>query len=69
MTKVERVPIEENPESLGLRYEDVSFSRRDNELTLRGWYLPAQNSEQVIIMVHDELSTDLLNMTKHSAGK
>jgi hypothetical protein len=52
MTKVERVPIEENPALLGLKYEDVSFSSRDDELTLRGWYLPALNSEEVIIMVH-----------------
>jgi len=52
MTKVERVPIEETPALLGLKYEDISFSSRDDELTLRGWYLPAQNSEQVVIMVH-----------------
>jgi len=52
MTKVERVPIEENPALLGLKYEDVSFLSRDDELTLRGWYLPAQNSELVVIMVH-----------------
>jgi len=37
MTKVERVPIEENPALLGLKYEDVSFSSRDDELTLYGW--------------------------------
>ncbi len=52
MTKVERVPIEENPALLGLKYEDVSFSSRDDELTLYDWYLPAQNREQVIIMLH-----------------
>ncbi len=52
MTKVERVPIEGNPALLGLKYEDISFSSIVDELTLRGWYLPAQNSEQVIIMVH-----------------
>ena len=52
MTKVERVPIEEDPAFLGLKYEDISFLSRDDKLTLRGWYLPAQNSEQVIIMVH-----------------
>ena len=52
MTKVERVPIEEDPAFLGLKYEDISFLSRDDELTLRGWYLPAQNSELVIIMVH-----------------
>ncbi len=51
MTKVERVPIEENPALLGLKYEDVSFSSRVDELILSGWYLPARNSEQVVIMV------------------
>ncbi len=49
MTKVERVPIEETPALLGLKYEDVSFSSRDDELTPHGWYLPTQNSEQVIM--------------------
>ena len=37
MTKVERVPIEENTALLGLQYEDVSFSSRDDELTIYGW--------------------------------
>ena len=46
MTKVERVPIEENPSFLALTYEDVSFSSMDEELTLRGWYLPTQDSER-----------------------
>jgi len=52
MTKVERVPIEETPALSGLEYEDVSFSSRVDELTLRGWYLPAQEGKPVIIMVH-----------------
>jgi len=52
MTKVERVPIEGSPALLGLRYEDVSFSSRADELTLHGWYLPVENSEQIVIMVH-----------------
>ncbi len=52
MTQVERVPVEENPALLGLEYEDVSFASRIDEVTLRGWYLPVQNGEQVIIMVH-----------------
>ena len=54
MTRVERVPIEETPALLDLKYEEVSFSSREDDLTLRGWYLPAQNSEQVVIMVHGE---------------
>jgi fermentation-respiration switch protein FrsA (DUF1100 family) len=52
MTRVDRVPLEGNPGLLGLTYEDVSFPSIDKELTLRGWYLPAQSSERVIIMVH-----------------
>lgn len=49
MTKVVRVPLEENPALLGLKYEDVSFSSRVDDLTLRGWYyLPVQNSQPVI---------------------
>ena len=52
MTKPKRVPVEGNPALLGLEYEDVSFSSVDEELILRGWYLPVEDSEQIIIMVH-----------------
>jgi dipeptidyl aminopeptidase/acylaminoacyl peptidase len=52
MTKPERVPVEGSPALFGLEYEDVSFPSADDELTLRGWYLPVEDSEQIIIMVH-----------------
>ena len=52
MTTVERVPIEGNPALLGLSYEEVSFPSIDDDLTLHGWYLPVQDSESVIIMIH-----------------
>ncbi len=52
MTKVKRAPVEENPALLGLNYKDISFSSVEDELTLRGWYLPVEDSEQVIIMLH-----------------
>ena len=51
-TTVERVPVEENPTDLGLAYEDIEFTSHDDALTLRGWYLPAGDSECIIIMVH-----------------
>lgn len=54
MTRVERVPVSQDPALLGLEYDGVSFSSRDDGLTLRGWYLAAQGSEQVIIMLHGE---------------
>ena len=52
MTKTERVAVEGSPASLGLDYEEVSFSSRGEDLTLHGWYLPSLQGESVIIMVH-----------------
>ncbi len=52
MTKVERVAVEEDPTFYGLTFENVSFSSTEDELTLRGWYLPVEGSRQVIIIVH-----------------
>jgi fermentation-respiration switch protein FrsA (DUF1100 family) len=52
MTAVERLPITETPEICGLAYEEVSFPSRVDELSLSGWYLPAEDGEEVIIMVH-----------------
>jgi fermentation-respiration switch protein FrsA (DUF1100 family) len=52
MTAIERVPITETPALFGLDYEEVSFPSRIDELTLYGWYLPAEGSDEVIIMVH-----------------
>ncbi len=52
ITKAETLPIEENPADLGLEYEDISFLSIEDELTIRGWYLPARNSNRIIVMVH-----------------
>ena len=52
MTAVERLPITDTPEICGLDYEDVSFPSRVDELQLSGWYLPAEGSQAVIIMLH-----------------
>jgi fermentation-respiration switch protein FrsA (DUF1100 family) len=52
MTAIERLPITENPSICGIDYEEVSFSSRIDELTLYGWYLPAVDGDEVIIMVH-----------------
>jgi fermentation-respiration switch protein FrsA (DUF1100 family) len=52
MTVVERVPITETPAVCGLDYEEIAFTSRIDELTLYGWYLPADDSDAVIIMVH-----------------
>ena len=40
------------PQALGLDYEDVTFSTKDN-LTLRGWFIPHQDkSAKTIILLH-----------------
>jgi fermentation-respiration switch protein FrsA (DUF1100 family) len=52
MTAIERVLITETPALYGLDYEEISFPSRVDELTLYGWYLPAEGSDEVIIMVH-----------------
>ena len=52
MTKVKRVPIEESPTRYNLTYESVSFSSINEELILYGWFLPVEDSRQIIIIVH-----------------
>jgi pimeloyl-ACP methyl ester carboxylesterase len=52
MTRTERVPVTGSPADKGLAYEDVSFPSLYKDLTLRGWFLPAEGSDGVIIMVH-----------------
>jgi dipeptidyl aminopeptidase/acylaminoacyl peptidase len=51
MTRVEREAITESPADYNLAYEDIEFPSREDSLTIRGWYLPAE-SDTVIIMVH-----------------
>jgi pimeloyl-ACP methyl ester carboxylesterase len=52
MTRTERVTVTGSPADKGLVYEDISFQSLYKDLTLRGWFLPAEGSERVIIMVH-----------------
>jgi pimeloyl-ACP methyl ester carboxylesterase len=52
LTRVERAPVSGSPADIGLAYEDVSFPSLYKDLTLRGWFLSAENSNRVIIMVH-----------------
>lgn len=51
--EIPRLPLDVNssPDSVGLAYEDVSFTSRDDSVVLRGWYLPA-DSDYTIIIVH-----------------
>ncbi len=51
--EIPRLPLDENisPASVGIAYEEVSFTSRDDNVVLRGWYLPA-DGDYAIIIVH-----------------
>lgn len=48
---VNRAPILETPKDYGLVYEDVKFKTKDG-LELAAWYIPAENSNKLIICNH-----------------
>lgn len=52
LTKTNRIPIEDNPAIFGLEYREAEFPSAVDGITLRGWYLPLQGSDRIIIMVH-----------------
>jgi uncharacterized protein len=56
LTDVQRTPLGSPPSSLGVAYEDVTFSSRADSLPLRGWYMPARPAESArsVILVHGE---------------
>jgi len=49
--EIPRLPLNNSPASIGLAYEDVSFTSRDDGVVLRGWYIPSKRNS-VIIIVH-----------------
>jgi pimeloyl-ACP methyl ester carboxylesterase len=67
--KVPRLPLGDNPASVGLSYEDVAFPSRIDKLTLRGWYIAGQNGFNIIIVTgmrqnRVDYSIGILEMTK-----
>ncbi len=48
----ERKPLEDRPEAHGLAYEDVAFSSRKGDVTLRGWYMTPRDGAPTLIFVH-----------------
>jgi pimeloyl-ACP methyl ester carboxylesterase len=49
--EIPRLPLDDSPDSLGLEYEDVAFTSREDNVLLKGWFLPA-GGEHAIIIVH-----------------
>jgi pimeloyl-ACP methyl ester carboxylesterase len=50
--EIPRLPLDEDvsPADVGLAYEDVSFNSREDNVVLRGWYLPADGYDAIIIV-------------------
>lgn len=48
--EIPRLPLAYDPAHLGVPYEDVAFKTRADNLTLKGWFLPGQNSDAIIIV-------------------
>ncbi|MDA0798467.1 MAG: alpha/beta fold hydrolase [Chloroflexi bacterium] len=65
--KADVVEFAYHPDELGLTYEDVEFHPRgDESITLRGWWLPADDAVGSIIWVHglDENRAEQLPMLR-----
>ena len=43
--------LSRSPDTVGLAYQDVSFTSRDDGVLLKGWYLPG-GGQSVIVIVH-----------------
>ncbi len=52
ITHPRRQPLNETPAALGLDYRNVSFNSRNDHLQIKGWLLPAANSNRTVIIAH-----------------
>ncbi|MFD4932132.1 alpha/beta hydrolase [Peribacillus butanolivorans] len=43
-------PVIDNPKNYGLNYENISFKSRGNDITLKGWYIPAEKNEKMTLI-------------------
>jgi pimeloyl-ACP methyl ester carboxylesterase len=59
-THTERKPFEQHPDDFNLRYEDVTFTPRGDDILLSGWFFPGESAAPYVIFVHgiDSQRTD-----------
>jgi len=57
LTKPRRRALVSSPAVLGLAYEDVTFESIGDGIPLRGWFLPVDGSDRVVIIAHGRNST------------
>lgn len=49
-----------------LAFENVSFASRNDDVALSGWFIPARNSDRVIIFVHGKDSCRSCEFSNHA---
>jgi uncharacterized protein len=54
MTLLKRVPVYGHPSQFGLVYEDVTFPSKNDNVPLRGWYLPAAPDQRCIVLIQGQ---------------
>ena len=52
VTRAEREEQADHPSDYGIAYEDVKFLSRKGDVTLDGWFLPAESRGPSVILVH-----------------
>ena len=52
VTSDERGPLDDHPDNYGLDYLDVEFPSRVDQIPLKGWWIPGDESGPTIITVH-----------------
>ncbi|GAB4216311.1 MAG: hypothetical protein OHK0022_57280 [Roseiflexaceae bacterium] len=52
ITTPQRTLGRQTPAALGLEYRDVSFPARGGDVTIAGWYLPAETAQRAVVLVH-----------------
>lgn len=52
LSHADRKPLDTDPSAYNLAYEAVEFLSAEDDITLRGWFLPAPLSEKTVILAH-----------------
>lgn len=48
--EITRLPVNGSPDDVGVTYEDVAFSSRQDGVPLRGWFMPGKGDRAVLIV-------------------
>lgn len=57
LSKPNRIAVPAGPPAYNLTFEPVDFASKQDEIPLRGWWLPAAGSDKAVILVHGRNGT------------